>query len=150
MALLWQGPGWLRGAGHRVQARPVRCSRARRRCFAVGARCCVPRISSSVAVQRKAVGSLRVAHHHRAHEHHQVGLGATTGFAFEQVAKQGTSPRPGTFSWLPAYSSCNRPPSTTMEPSPTMTLDSMERLLVIRPVADFTEDGSTLETSGRW
>ena len=57
------------------------------------------------------------------------------------------SPRPGTFSSLPAYSSCSRPPSTTMAPSWTSTFDSIERLLVIRPVAESIEEGCTLETS---
>ena len=43
------------------------------------------------------------------------------------------SPKPGTFSWLLVVSSCSKPPNTTIEPSSTSTLDSIERLLVIRP-----------------
>jgi hypothetical protein len=59
----------------------------------------------------------------------------------------GTSPRPGTFSWLPEYSSCSRPPSTTTAPSSTSTLDSIERLFVMRPVAELMDEAWTLDTS---
>ena len=40
-----------------------------------------------VAVQRKAAGFARIAQHHRAQEHHQVGLFTRAFFALEQVAE---------------------------------------------------------------
>ena len=59
----------------------------------------------------------------------------------------GTLPRPGTCSTLPEYSSCNKPPSTTMAPSSTSTLDSMERLLVVGPLVAARVAASMLDTS---
>ena len=64
-----------------------------------------------------------------------------------KLPNSGTSPSTGIFSWLPEYSSDSRPPSTTMEPSFTSTLVSMERLLVVGPLAELMVEGCTLETS---
>ena len=48
----------------------------------------------------------------------------------------GMSPNKGTWLAAPEYSSDSKPPKTMMEPSSTSTLDSMLRLLVIRPAVD--------------
>jgi plasmid stability protein len=89
----------------------------------------------------------RVAHHHRAQEHHQVGFLAAAVFALEQVAQQGHVAQAGHLVLVARVFVFQQAAQHHDAPSSTSTLDSMERLLVVGPLAEFDRGACTLDTS---